>query len=265
VIATFLTRLILSFITGATWVTLSTLAAERFGSKLGGLIGGMPSTVVVSLLFIGLTQTPELAAQAATLVPVTMGVDGLFVVAYLLTVRQGLAAGMWSGLAVWLVLASLLVAGGIQSSWISFSGWLVLSLISYLWVEKGMKIVSQGRVRVKYTPIQIGGRALFGGTVIACAVLAGRLGGPLVGGIFATFPAMFISTLTITYRTGGVEFARAVAKTLMVSGLINVPIYALAVRFAYPWVGLAYGTVLALLISAISGYLTLLFVRERLA
>jgi hypothetical protein len=159
---------------------------------------------------------------------------GYFIVAYLLMVRRGLLAGLGSGLVVWLVLASLLVARGIQSLWLSIFGWLVLGVVCILWVDKGMRVASQGRQAVAYMPWQIGGRALFGGTVIALAVLAGKLGGPLLGGIFATFPAMFISTLAITYRTGGVEFSRAVAKTLMVSGLVNVPIYALVVRVTYP-------------------------------
>lgn len=101
--------------------------------------------------------------------------------------------------------------------------------------------------------------------MIALAVLAGKLGGPLLGGIFATFPAMFISTLAITYRTGGAEFSRVVAKTLMVSGLINVPIYALVVRVTYPWAGLVYGTGIALLVTAGSAYLTYLFIQSRLA
>ena len=53
----------LSFLVGGVWVTLSSVAAERFGSKAGGLIGGLPSTIVVTLLFIGLTQSAERAAE----------------------------------------------------------------------------------------------------------------------------------------------------------------------------------------------------------
>jgi hypothetical protein len=34
----FLARLALSFLTGALWVPLSTLASERFGSQIGGLL-----------------------------------------------------------------------------------------------------------------------------------------------------------------------------------------------------------------------------------
>jgi hypothetical protein len=56
--ASFWIKLFLGFIVGSIWVTLTTVSAERFGSKVGGLIGGLPSTVVIALLFIGLTQSP---------------------------------------------------------------------------------------------------------------------------------------------------------------------------------------------------------------
>ena len=74
-----------------------------------------------------------------------------------------------------------------------------------------------------------------------------------------------ISTIIITHRTGGMEFSRAVAKALMVSGLINVVLYAIAVRYLYVWMGLVYGTAIALLFSCITGYLTYLFIRGRLS
>ena len=76
---------------------------------------------------------------------------------------------------------------------------------------------------------------------------------------------MFLSTLVVTYWTGGAEFSRAVAKTLMVSGLVNIPVYALVVRVAFPCVGLANGTVIALLVSIVSGYFTYLLIQSRLA
>ena len=59
---TFWYKLLLSFLVGGCWVTLTTIIAEKFGSKIGGLLGGLPSTIVVSLLFIGLTQNAEVAS-----------------------------------------------------------------------------------------------------------------------------------------------------------------------------------------------------------
>ena len=128
-----------------------------------------------------------------------------------------------------------------------------------------MKIASQERLDVRYTVVQIALRALFGGAVIAFAVLMGKLGGPVLGGVFATFPAVFLSTLIITYRTGGASFSRAVTKALMVSGTISVGLYAILVRYLYPWLGLLYGTSIALVLSWVNGYLVYIFIKARLA
>ena len=73
----------LGFFVGSIWITISSVASERFGSKVGGLIGGLPSTIVVTLLFIGLTQTAERAAESAIIVPLVMGVNGIFVAVFI--------------------------------------------------------------------------------------------------------------------------------------------------------------------------------------
>jgi len=263
--ASFWLKLGLSFLVGSTWVTLSTSAAERYGSKIGGLIGGLPSTVIVTLFFIGLTQTPLAAVRATTIIPLSMSCTGLFMVTYLFFARRGLPVGLTIALLVWFCLASILVALDIQDIRVSILGWLCLAASCLLIVEKGMKISSRVRVQAHYTMAQIIYRALFGGTVVAFAVLMGKLGGPVLGGAFATFPAMFSSTLVITHRVGGADFARAIGKSLLASGLVTVPIYALAVRFLYPWAGLGLGTLLAILVSLGAGYLTFLFMRARMS
>jgi hypothetical protein len=257
-------KLGLSFIVGSAWVTVSTIAAERFGSKVGGFLGGMPSTVVVALLFIGLTQTPQAASEATTIIPFAQGLNGLFVIVYILFIRRGLAWGLSSALLVWFFLASVIVTFGLELFWFSVAGWAAFVCICYLVVEKGIAIPSHKKVQVHYSLPQITSRALFGGAVIASAVFLGKLGGPIYGGIFATFPAMFLSTLVITYRTAGAPFSRAVGKTLMVTGMINVALYAIAVRYLYPRAGLVYGTMLALFCSLCAGCLTYLFVKSRL-
>ncbi len=76
----FFVRLLLSFVTGFFWITLLTVVAERFGTKIGGAIAGIPATMVVALLFIGITQSAEMASQATTLVPLVVGLNALFTV-----------------------------------------------------------------------------------------------------------------------------------------------------------------------------------------
>mgnify|MGYP001062645933 FL=1 len=254
----------LGFFVGGIWITISSVAAERFGSKVGGLIGGLPSTIVVTLLFIGLTQTAERAAESAVIVPLVMGVNGIFVTVFISMSQRGLAPALAGALLTWFILALILMILNVQVLWISILAWLVLGVGCFLVVEKGMKITSQGRKATRYTAGQITGRAALSGTVVALAVLMGKVAGPLAGGIFATFPAVFLSNLIISYRSGGAAFASAVAKALMVSGLITVPIYALLVWFLYPRLGLGFGTLIAFLVTAGVGFLILQVMKSRL-
>jgi uncharacterized membrane protein (GlpM family) len=258
-------KLLLSFIVGSLWITLTTLSAERFGSKVGGLIGGLPSTVVIALLFIGLTQSPQAAADATTVMPLAQGLNGLFVLTFMHFIPRGLRLGLLAALLLWFVQSSLLYLLDIQRFWVSLLGCLLLLVFCYLNVENKMKIPSQSKLMISYPPSQLIWRALFGGGVIALAVLMGKIGGPLLGGIFGSFPAMFLSTLVITYNSGGSGFSRSTGKSLLVSGLINVPLYEIMVRILYPTVGLGLGTVLALLFSLFTGYLTFLFMKTRLS
>jgi hypothetical protein len=258
-------KLFLGFIVGSLWVTLTTVSAERFGSKVGGLIGGLPSTVVIALLFIGFTQSPLVAAEATTVMPLAQGLNGLVVITFMLFIPRGLWAGLLSAVLLWFFQATLLFLLDIELFWVSLLGWLILLVFCYLTVEKRMRVSSSGKVALSYPPSQLFWRAFFGGSVIAFAVFMGKIGGPLLGGIFGSFPAMFLSTLVITYNTGGAAFSRSVGKSLLISGLINVPIYEIMVRFFYPRIGLGWGTVIALLASFATGYLTFRFMKSRLS
>ena len=254
--ASFWLKLTLSFIVGCLWVTVTTVSAERFGSRVGGLLGGLPSTVVVALLFIGLTQSARVAAEATIVMPIAQGLNGLFVLTFMLLVPYGLWAGISSALILWLIQSMLLYLLNIREFWISIVSWLVLLLFCLVVLERWMKVTAQDKLRITYQPRQLLWRAIFGGGVISLAVLMGKLGGPIFGGIFGSFPAMFLTTLVITYISGGVVFSRAVGKSILISGLINVPLYEIIVRMTYPTLGLIAGTVIGLLVSSGSGYVT---------
>src|SRR3989344_1903322 len=85
----FLLKLILTFIVGALWVNLGMIIAEKYGTKIGGVIAGLPSTALVTLFFIGWTQSAQFAAQSTTIVPIVTGISGFFVAVYLLLEKKG--------------------------------------------------------------------------------------------------------------------------------------------------------------------------------
>lgn len=258
----FWTKLSLSFVVGATWVTAVTVIAERFGSKIGGFIGGLPSTIVIALLFIGLSQDAEAASRAAVMIPMVMGVNGLFIVIYLAIVRNGLWIALAAGLVFWFMLNTSIILAEIENLWLSILAWAVTLGAVYFVTEKEMQITSRGGIRVPYTMRQILTRGLVSGFIIALAVFISKIAGPVIGGIFSTFPVIFMSTLAITYHTGGPEFSRAVAKTLMLSGMINVAVYAVAAHFAFAAFGVWGGSGISLLVSVGSGWVTYKVIRQ---
>lgn len=252
----FYSKIFLSFLVGGIWIALTTVAAERLGSKSGGFIGGLPSTAVVALFFIGLTQDPLAAAEATTLIPFVQGINGVFLLLFALTAKHGALFAFITALPAWFVLTGALAASGIRTFPLSVSAWIILAVGSYLLVEQRMTIPSQRRLTLSATKLQILFRAVFGGGMIVLAVLVSRLSGPVYGGIFAAFPAMFVSTLIVTHRSGGAPFSRAVAKSLLFSGMVNIPVYAILVRYSYPLAGLLAGTFLAFAITSGVAYLT---------
>ena len=75
---------------------------------------------------------------------------------------------------------------------------------------------------------------------------------------------MFTSTLTISYKSRGIEFSRAITKPLMLTAMITVVVYVVAVRFSYLVLGLVLGTVVAFLASMISAYFTYFLIQKKL-
>lgn len=252
---TFLVKLALTFIFGSAWITYSTIIAEKFGSKLGGVIGGMPSTIVIGLFFIGWTQTAEVAASATVATPIVMGFSAILIAIYALILRRGFFLALTIALVSWFLLATSLLVLQLNSFVISVFGLIFCLLISYLVFEYYLKIKSVGGKPYKLFMKDLLFRGIASGSIITLAVLVAKIGGPLVGGIFASFPAVFLSNIIISYRSRGAEFSLSLMKILMISGTINATVYATAVRFFYPSFGLFIGTTLSFLISMVSTYL----------
>jgi hypothetical protein len=123
----------------------------------------------------------------------------------------------------------------------SLGAFLVLLLGCYLVLEKFLRIGSAETVSLFYTPGQTLFRALFSGFIVTLAVFLGKSGGPVWGGGFSSFPAVFVSTLAITAKSAGVELSRTLTKSMLVSVLFNVVVYPMAARAFYPSHGLVGG------------------------
>lgn len=259
----FLFKLSLSFLIGALWVISATVLADKLGSKIGGLISGLPSTVMFGLFFLGWTQNTTFAVQSTTIMPIVSGLSCLYLVCYVYLVRKNLWLAVLTALIIWSLGAYGLIYLRFSNYSLSIIGYVVIFLVSFLLIEKVLKIRSLPGKKITYTPLLILTRGLIGGFVVALAVFLGKVSGPILGGMFSMFPAMFTSTIFVTYYTHGADFSAATMKSSMITA-ISVTIYSIVARYTYIPLGLMFGSLASILVSFGSGLLIYRFVLPRL-
>ena len=260
----FLLQLLLTFLIGSCWIYFTVLVGHRLGSKTGGFIGGLPSTALLSFFFVGLTQTPAIASSVTTIFPIAMVISCLFLVVYASIIRRGFLPAMIAALCFWFLASGIIVLFHWDNFLLNLIIYTVVMVLAYLILEKSLLIKSVA-VDKKGKPERfLFVRSLFGGLAVMITVLITKTGGHVLGGLFAAFPAMFISILAISYKTHGIEFSRAMTKPLMVTGMINIAVYAIALRYSYLLTGLYIGTLLSISISGVSAYLTYRFILPRI-
>jgi hypothetical protein len=247
----FITRVILSFIIAGTWITVATILSEKLGTKIGGLIGNLPSNIVVSLFFIGLTQTPEFAATAAKVVPLTMVINSAFLFVFVLVAKKYQKKAFPIALATWFLLAIPVGLIGYNNILTGTIIYILLTIIMFYILEYKMHIPSIQKKKFHYTIKEILIRAIFAGTIVSTAVIISAILGPIWGGIFSTFPAVMLSSMYILTKAQGLDFARATGK-VMLPASANITVYAIAISITYPIYGLIVGTIISYTIATIT-------------
>lgn len=260
----FYLKLFLSFIIGAVAIVSATIIAEKSGPKIGALIVGFPINLVLGLFFIAWSQDLSSAVEATSIVPVIAGLNAIFLGIFSYFSRFSLKNSLLFSFLIWGIVSFTLIATKFNNLYAGFIIYFVLSLISYLFFKKVLKIKSTKGKAIKYSPTIIIFRALLSGSIIATAVYLGKAGGPILGGMGAMFPAAFTSTLVISYLSQGWKFTSAIAKNLILSQ-ISIVMYSVAVRLFYQPLGLLFGTLSSILASLVVSYLIHQFVLKKVS
>ena len=230
-------------------VILVTFIAERYGTKIGGILGTLPSTIVIAFLIIALNKDANFASSAAVIVPAEMGINTLFLFVLILMIHHGLIYALCSSLSIWCISSGLLYFSKIDEIIFSLGIFIILMMGTFILMEKHQKIKSKKKVTITYTPKKILFRGIFAGIMISIAVLLSNIN-EILSGIFSVFPAIFLSTMIICVKEHGPDFTGALAKS-MVFGTPTVVSYAISIHFLYPVLNISWGTVLAYGISLI--------------
>ncbi|NQV02264.1 MAG: DUF3147 family protein [Bacteroidia bacterium] len=241
-------QVFLSFALAGSWIAVLTLLAERFGSKVGGLITNLPSNILITLIFISLSQGIGFVEEMTPAIPIGLLIDSIFLVVFILLLRYNLLVGILGSIGSWLVLA--LIANRIQmeSLWINVAIYFAITILAFLFVEYGWKIPAKGRSGKKYTLGQMAIRAAFAGGIVGGVVLISHFVPAYLTGIISAFPAVLFSSMVILAVNQGKAFAQATGKVMILS-TSNIVIYTLGVYFTYPVLGIVGGTVVSFVIA----------------
>jgi hypothetical protein len=237
------------FITAAIAVIIITVIAERYGTKKGGILGTLPSTIMIAYLFIAYNEGVRIATQSVAVVPAEMGVNVIFLLLFAIFAYRSMVFALAVSLSVWTMLSLLLLIINLENLLASLLIFIFGFLVAMFILEWKKKTPSIGRVRTCYTPVRILLRGLFAGVVIGVAVLLSNVGAVL-SGILSAFPVIFLSTMIIAMREQGPGFAGAIAKS-MIFGSPSVVCYTIAIFFFYPVYGIIIGTIGAFVLSFI--------------
>ncbi len=251
-----LARVGLAALIGGAWVSFATATANLRGTRFGGTIGGLPSISTFSFLFIGLNQSPQVAADATKAFPLALSFTFLFLVVYAYAVPKGPSIALTISILVWLGFSIPAAASNFKDFPLEIIVLGIVSAVAVLVFGK-MKPVPLRRGNTRPAGREISQRGVAGGAVVGTVVLLSQELGPTWGGVFAAFPAVFSLTLLFTYKTERAEFSRAMAKPLMTAALATAFPNSIIVGLAFPLYGPWLGTGLALLCVAPIAYLLL--------
>lgn len=261
-----LIRLILAFAVGSIWVAAVTIITERKGATWG-VLGGFPSTAAFALLFIAINESATAAVEATIVLPVVFSVSNACLLLYAHSARKGFTFGFGISLIAWLGFSAFVVILGLNDYAVSLVAAAMISTLTLLAFLKIKLPRFEGQTKL-YSKKEILIRGSIAGTIVALTVLLSEIGGPIIGGIAASFPAVYVSTLIIMTHSKGAEFSRSITRSLAVSGIFTVIPYSVAVHFLYPSLGIWLGTLLAYLAVtplAILSYLIVKSVKQKAA
>ena len=238
----------------------ATVAVERFGGRVGGILGTVPTTIMPATM--GLFATHPMDAdgtssegflRAVAVVPAGMMINAAFLASWRVLPRWLHADD--SRTTLWrCVAASLLVWALLSLVWVIGMNAIEPSVEALLAIGGGTLVATatlgivlcrhgvpapKGTNHVTW-PVLVA-RGVAAGGAIAVALVIARGGHAIAGGMAVTFPAIFLTTIVGTWLAQGREVPVG-AVGPMVLGSCAVGSYAMLSGLLYPRLGLVLGT-----------------------
>lgn len=257
---------------------LATIAIERLGGRLGGVIGTLPTTIIPAswgLWYQGIGNTKDTLAHSeitfehfsATMyaVPAGMCLNALFLWLWRIIPQRYQWVNKWSetdesGLLKAVGLMSLITLGlwfMCAMIWVLISQQIlhstaerlasgVISLILIItigvWATRDSYLAPKGNNKVGVSTLL--SRGLCAALAVSIAVLISKFGASTLAGVAAVFPAIFWTTMVSLWLTQGQAVPSGAVGPMML-GSSSVAVFALSAPSIYVYLGPLIGSVVA--------------------
>lgn len=234
----------------------ASLAVERFGGRVGGVVGSMPTAVVPAAIGLHADLDTTSFQTSMAMVPVGMLVNTAFLwtwrvlpprlghhpVPTLLAIQVSASLTVWAGLAAAAVAASRgLQTAGVAPLLVGTTA-LIAHLIIGVLACLGAAPPRGARQVVPFSVIAA--RGVLAGVAIGVALALGHVGSSFVAGMASVFPAIFLTTLVSLWISQGSAVPLGAVGPMML-GSTSVGSFALGAALLMPRLGAAGGVVTA--------------------
>lgn len=205
----FLFTLAIKMAVAAAFVIGATIAAERAGPLIGGLIATLPLSAGPAYVFLSFDHPPEFIASGATVSLAMNVIAGLYGLVYvLLAQRAPLHVSMPLSLLVWLIGVTIFS----QFSWTPLAAALANVAAFPLFHILARPYRNLRMPRMQLRPVDFLLRAGLVAVLVALVVTLSFRIGPRGTGVLAVFPVVYTSIMVILkLRAGGPAAAAVIA------------------------------------------------------
>lgn len=234
--------------------TAVTVAIEKWGGLIGGLLGTVPSTIVPAAVGMYLAGGEAALVGSMSVVPLGMLLNALFLAAWLVlpgwfsSSSKPLVWTTMGALMFWTVLGACVLwtvehvlSDRMTEQTLALAGFLLMFVIVVAFnarpqpAPKGTKAVS--------APVLLA-RGVMAALAIGVAVWLAGLGQPLLAGLASVFPAIFLTSMVALWLAQGPTVPRGAAGPMMMGGT-SVAVYANIAMWSLPAHGVIVGSMLA--------------------
>ena len=250
-----LSSILFSAVLAGIVATAVTVAIEKWGGLVGGLLGTVPSTIVPAGIGIYLAGGEDDFISSMMVVPLGMLLNALFLGAWLvlprwfsnashpllLTSIGALAFWCVMGMGVWFLLQNT-VAGILLTEQELAAVGLVLLFFIAVGFNRRPQPTPKGTNAVSKTVLFA--RGSMAAAAIGVAVWMAGLGLPLLAGLASVFPAIFLTSMVALWLAQGPTVPQGAAGPMMLGGA-SVAVYANIAMWSLPAYGAMVGSLIA--------------------